>query len=149
MNIKEQIAQILAESAKKLGVEEVDKLVVSFSNRPELCDFQTNFAMIVCKTLGQKPIDVANQLVENVAKDSGFEFSVAMPGFINIVVKDKTLAEYAEFVSADKNCGIEQVSNPRTILFDYGGANVAKELHVGHLRSPIVGEALKRLHIAM
>ena len=149
MNIKEQIAQILAESAKKLGVEEVDKLVVSFSNRPELCDFQTNFAMIVCKTLGQKPIDVANQLVENVAKDSGFDFSVAMPGFINIVVKDKTLAEYAEFVSADKNCGIEQVSNPRTILFDYGGANVAKELHVGHLRSPIVGEALKRLHIAM
>ena len=149
MNIKEQISQILAESAKKLGVKEVDKLVVSFSNRPELCDFQTNFAMIVCKTLGKKPIDVANDLVANVAEDTGYDFSVAMPGFINIVVKDKTLAEYAEFVSADKNGGVEQVENPRTILFDYGGANVAKELHVGHLRSPIVGEALKRLHIAM
>ncbi len=149
MNIKEQISQILTNAAKKIGVEEVDKLVVSFSNRPELCDFQTNFAMIVCKTLGKKPVDVANDLVAAVEEGTGYDFSVAMPGFINIVVKDKTLAEYAEFVSADKNCGIEQVSNPRTILFDYGGANVAKELHVGHLRSPIVGEALKRLHIAM
>ena len=113
MNIKEQISQILTNAAKKIGVEEVDKLVVSFSNRPELCDFQTNFAMIVCKTLGKKPVDVANDLVAAVEEGTGYDFSVAMPGFINIVVKDKTLAEYAEFVSADKNGGVEQVENPK------------------------------------
>lgn len=149
MNIKNQITQILTKAAQKVGILETDKLVVSFSNRPELCDFQTNFAMIVCKSLGKKPFDVANDLVAAVEEGSGYEFSVAMPGFINVVVKETALSDYANYVSADKNNGVEQVENPRTILFDYGGANVAKELHVGHLRSPIVGEALKRLHIAM
>lgn len=147
MNFKEQITEILSVAVKKLGYS-CDGLAVSFSNRPELCDFQSNFAMIVAKSIGCKPLDVATKIVENIKNDE-FEFSAVMPGFINVKVSDKALSNFAEFVLTDKNSGIEKVKNPRLIFFDYGGANVAKELHVGHLRSPIVGEALKRLHMVM
>lgn len=147
MNFKEQITEILSVAVKKLGYS-CDGLAVSFSNRPELCDFQSNFAMIVAKSIGCKPLDVATKIAENIKNDE-FEFSAVMPGFINVKVSDKALSNFAEFVLTDKNSGIEKVKNPRLIFFDYGGANVAKELHVGHLRSPIVGEALKRLHMVM
>lgn len=149
MNLKDEILKLLAKSLKKCGFEGGDKLVVSFSNRPELCDFQTNFALILAKALGEKPIDVANKIVENIESQNDFDFSAVMPGFINIKVRNAGLSAYANFVSEDKNLGVEQVKKSRLVMFDYGGANVAKELHVGHLRSPIVGEALKRLHIVM
>ncbi len=147
MNFKEQITEILSFAVKKLGIDE-SGLAVSFSNRPELCDFQSNFAMVVAKSMGFKPFDVATKIVESVNSEE-FQFSAVMPGFINVKVSNKALSNFAEFVAKDENCGVEQVKNPKLIVFDYGGANVAKELHVGHLRSPIVGEALKRLHIAM
>jgi arginyl-tRNA synthetase len=149
MNLKDEIFEIIKKSASKLKLPDVDKIVVSFSNRPELCDFQTNFALLIAKNCGQKPIDVANQIVENIKQNEFFEFSAVMPGFINISVTDKGLCEYANFVKLDKHLGVEQTKKSRLVMFDYGGANVAKELHVGHLRSPIVGEALKRLHIVM
>lgn len=147
MNLKNEIADLLKSAVEKLGYGDGDKIVVSFSNRPELCDFQTNFAMIVAKKLGKKPIEVAEEIVETLKVNENYEFSSVMPGFINIVVKD--LSNFANFVANDKNLGVEQVEKPRLVFFDYGGANVAKELHVGHLRSPIVGEALKRVHIAL
>lgn len=147
MNLKNEIALVLKKSIDTLGYDS-DKLAVSFSNRPELCDFQTNFAMIVAKATGEKPIDVATKIVEN-AKAEKFEFSAVMPGFINIVVKEKGLSEYANYVLEDKHLGVEQVEKSKLVFFDYGGANVAKELHVGHLRSPIVGEALKRVHMTL
>lgn len=149
MNIKEEIFKILEKSAKKLGVEDCKNLSISFSNRPELCDFQTNFAMIMAKNLGKKPIELAEEIVNNAEKTDLFDFCAVMPGFINIKVKENALSKFANFVLADDNLGIEQVEKPRLVFFDYGGANVAKELHVGHLRSPIVGEALKRVHIAL
>ena len=148
MNLKSDITKILKVAIEKAGFES-EKLVVSFSNRPELCDFQTNFALMLAKSLGQKPIDVANKIVESVKKNESFEFSAVMPGFINVVVTKKGLSEYANAVLKDKNLGIEQNEKSKMVVFDYGGANVAKELHVGHLRSPIVGEALKRLNIAL
>ncbi|MDE6583318.1 MAG: arginine--tRNA ligase, partial [Clostridia bacterium] len=147
MNFKDSITKIISKVVKKLGYDGTG-LSVSFSNRPELCDFQSNYAMIVAKSMGLKPIDVAQKIVENVKSDE-YEFSAVMPGFINIKVTDKALSEFAQFVADDKNLGVAQVENPKSIVFDYGGANVAKELHVGHLRSPIVGEALKRLHMVM
>ena len=147
MNLKNKIADLLKSAVEKLGYGDDDKIVVSFSNRPELCDFQTNFAMLVAKKLGKKPIDVAEEIVETLKVNENYEFSSVMPGFINVVVKD--LSNFANFVANDKNLGVEQVEKPRLVFFDYGGANVAKELHVGHLRSPIVGEALKRVHIAL
>ncbi len=149
MELRNETLKLLQNAAKKAGIADLEKLSVSFSNRPELCDFQTNFAMLVAKTLGQKPIDVANKIVENLEKTDLFEFCAVMPGFINVKVTDKALAKYAESVLKDKNDGVEQVEKSRLVFFDYGGANVAKELHVGHLRSPIIGEALKRLHQVM
>ena len=148
MNLRNDITKILKTAIEKAGFE-TDKLVVSFSNRPELCDFQTNFALVLAKTLGQKPIDLANKIVESVKQNENFEFSAVMPGFINIVVTENGLSKYANEVLQDKNLGVEQDEKAKTIVFDYGGANVAKELHVGHLRSPIVGEALKRLNVVL
>lgn len=151
LDLKDEILEILLNNIQKLKVFDVNmakKLSVSFSNRPELCDFQSNFAMLVSKELGQKPIDIAQKIVEGL-NDENFEFSAVMPGFINIKVSDKKLGEFANSVLGDKDLGVEQVKRPRLIFFDYGGANVAKELHVGHLRSPIVGEALKRLHVSV
>ncbi len=148
MDIKLKIYQRLAMSLTRAGYTGSENISVSFSNRPELCDFQSNIALILAKTMGKNPVDVANKLVENIDKDDIFEFSAVNPGFINVKMKNKGLSNYANLVSQDSNLGVPQRS-PRLIMFDYGGANVAKELHVGHLRSPIVGEALKRLHIAM
>lgn len=149
MNIKEYIFEKLEKSAKKLNLPSVEKLAVSFSNRPELCDYQSNFAMLVCKDLGRKPFEIAQNIVDNIEKDENLDFLVAMPGFINVKVSNELLSSFANETLNDKNLGVEQVKNPRLVFFDYGGANVAKELHVGHLRSPIIGEALKRLHQVM
>lgn len=148
MNIKEEIYDTLKAAIEKAGVD-AEKLSVVFSNRPELCDYQTNFAMLVAKTLNEKPIDLAQKIVKNLKKSDFFEFSAVMPGFINIKLTNACLSQIANEILKDKDLGVEKVAKSRMILFDYGGANVAKELHVGHLRSPIVGEALKRLHITL
>lgn len=148
MILKEEIFNLMKNAIKKLNYD-ATKCVVSFSNKPGICDFQSNFALISAKEYGKKPIDVAQEIVEAVEKTDLFEFFAVMPGFINVKITEKGLSKFANFVSGDKNLGVSQVENPRLVMFDYGGANVAKELHVGHLRSPIVGEAIKRLHIAM
>lgn len=145
MNVKNEIELLLKKKAEALGFD-ASKLTVSFSNRPELCDYQCNYAMMMAKMLGKKPFEVAGQLVDGLS-DEDFEFSVAMPGFINVKILDTKLSAVAEAVAADEDLGVTQVDDKRKVFFDYGGANVAKELHVGHLRSPIVGEALKRLHV--
>ena len=149
MNLKNDITKIIKMTAEKLNYDDLDKIVVSFSNRPELCDFQTNYAMLVAKKMEMKPIDVANKIVESIGENDDFEFSAVMPGFVNVKVADRMLSKFSNFVLNDENLGIEKVKNPRLVFFDYGGANVAKELHVGHLRSPIVGEALKRVHMVL
>ena len=148
MNIKNQILELLTDSIKSLNLDN-ENLSVAFSNRPELCDYQSNFAMVLAKKIGEKPFDLAEKIVKNIKKSDFFEFSAVMPGFINIKINNLALSNYANDVMIDKNLGIEQVEKSRLVFFDYGGANVAKELHVGHLRSPIVGEALKRVHISM
>lgn len=148
MTIKNEILELLKDSLKSLDLE-TENLSVVFSNRPELCDYQSNCAMILAKKIGEKPFDLAEKIVKNTKKSENFEFLACMPGFINIKIADKKLSEIANEIQNDKNLGVEQVEKSRLVFFDYGGANVAKELHVGHLRSPIVGEALKRVHIAM
>ena len=85
MILKDEITKVLEDALKKMNVS-AEKLVVSFSNRPELCDFQTNFALIASKELGKKPIEVANEIVENVGDCKLFDFSAVMPGFVNIKV---------------------------------------------------------------
>ena len=144
MNIKEDIRREIEKVLIEMDLS-ADKLSISFSNLPQLCDFQTNFALITAKNFNMKPLEFANAIVDKL-NVKGMEFSVAIPGFINIKVNNEILSNYANEVIVDERFGVGKVTNPRKILIDYGGANVAKELHVGHLRSPIIGEALKRLH---
>lgn len=147
MDLREEIKKEIEKVVVEMGIS-ADKLSVSFSNLPEICDFQTNFALLESRNLGKKPFELASEIVDKLKNEKveNLEFSVAMPGFINIKVTEKLLSDFANEVIGDERLGVAKVEKPRKILIDYGGANVAKELHVGHLRSPIIGEALKRLH---
>lgn len=157
MNIKNEIKEVLCGTLEELGIDS-EGLNVTFSNRPEICDFQCNFAMLIAKKIGKKPFDLAEKIVKQInelknkklAKEAEkFEFFSCMPGFINVKITNSLLSDFCKDVADDAFLGIKQVDKSRLIFFDYGGANIAKELHVGHLRSPIVGEALKRLHQTM
>ena len=143
MDLRTKIADEFKVVLDKLGYDK--EIVVSFSNLPKICDFQTSYAMMQAKKVGKKPFELAEEIVEHLKSDV-FQYSVAMPGFINIKVSDSALSKIANEIYGDKMLGVDKVEKPRKLLIDYGGANVAKELHVGHLRSPIIGEALKRLH---
>ena len=119
---------------------------VSVSNRPDLCEYQCNGAMALAKAHKKAPIMIANELVEKLSGNEMFsEITAVNPGFINIKISDAVLASYIEEMAADENTGCDRNVNPKKIVIDYGGANVAKPLLVGHLRSAIIGETLKRL----
>lgn len=142
MDLRSRLTAKILDAVKKLGLP-TENLSVSFSSLPELCDFQTNYALVTAKKVGKNPLALAEEIVNELNDKS---FTAVKPGFINIKVDSELLSQYANDVLSDKNLGVEKVEKPRKLLIDYGGANVAKELHVGHLRSPIIGEALKRLH---
>ncbi|MDD5888170.1 MAG: arginine--tRNA ligase [bacterium] len=115
------------------------------SNRPDLGQYQINCAMSLAKKYGKNPREIATDIVNELEKDPRFiNINIAGPGFINITLKDEYLAETLNIIKTDIMQNIDQKSNNKVIL-DYGGANVAKALHVGHLRSANIGEALKRL----
>lgn len=116
------------------------------SNRPDLCEYQCNGAMAAAKAYRKKPIDIAAQVVEQLEESTVFEQAQAvMPGFINLKVNSAWLAEYLNGMRGGEKLGLEPVEKPETIIVDYGGANVAKPLHVGHLRSAVIGESVKRM----
>lgn len=119
---------------------------VTVSNRPDLCEYQCNGAMAAAKAYKKKPIDIANEVVEKVAGSKMFsEINAVMPGFINIRLNPEYLASYVQEVAEDEKFGLNAAEKPETIIIDYGGANVAKPLHVGHLRSAVIGESIKRI----
>ncbi len=119
---------------------------VTVSNRPDLCEYQCNGAMAAAKAYKKKPIDIANEVVEQ-ARESGMfsEINAVMPGFINLRIAPEYLAGYMNQMAADPKYGLEEAKEPETIIVDYGGAHVAKPLHVGHLRSAVIGESIKRI----
>lgn len=122
-----------------------EKGKVQLSNRPDLCEYQCNGAMAAAKALQKKPIVVAEEVALKLRESDLFsDVRAVMPGFINLRVSEKILKEVLEEMSRDKKFGAK-MDVQRTIVVDYGGANVAKPLHVGHLRSAIIGEALKRM----
>ena len=119
---------------------------VTLSNRPDLCEYQCNGAMAAAKAYKKKPIDIANEVVEKLQGNEMFsEITAVMPGFINIRLNGEYLASYMNGMQAEDKLGVEEVKTGETIIVDYGGANVAKPLHVGHLRSAIIGESIKRM----
>lgn len=142
--INEILEKLITEGAQKAGYDE--KVTVSFSALPKLCDFQCNDAFAIGKKHGENPFDTASKIVESIKNNDMFEFSVVRPAFINIKLTDKALEKIANTYLHDEMGGLEKHKNKQKVILDYGGANVAKALHIGHLRSPIIGESLKRLY---
>lgn len=119
---------------------------VTLSNRPDLCEYQCNGAMAAAKTYHKAPIMIANDVVAKLQDSACFEVAEAVnPGFINLKVKPSFVAEFLNQMAADSQLGVEMAEEPKMIMIDYGGPNVAKPLHVGHLRSAIIGESVKRI----
>src|SRR5699024_3149447 len=119
---------------------------VTLSNRPDLCEYQCNGAMAGAKAYKKAPFMIAEDVVAHLS-DSGCWESAAVvkPGFISLKLDPSFVSDYLNEMAADAKLGVEEEKNPRTIIIDYGGPNVAKPLHVGHLRSAIIGESVKRI----
>lgn len=123
---------------------------VNVSNRPDLCEYQCNGAMALAKKEHRKPIDIANEVAAILSRNEAFSKAEAcMPGFINISLSGDFLAAYMGAMLDDDHAGLIRTAEPKRIIIDYGGANVAKPLHVGHLRSAVIGESLKRMGAAL
>ncbi len=146
--ILEVLEQELKAAFTACGYEEKFAKVV-LSNRPDLCEYQCNGAMAAAKAYKKKPIDIANAVVEQLTGEHASsvfsEIVAVMPGFINLKLSESFLAEYMNGMAADKKLGLEEPAKKETIIVDFGGANVAKPLHVGHLRSAVIGESVKRM----
>ena len=119
---------------------------VTISNRPDLCEYQCNGALAAAKQYKCAPIKIATAVVEQLDKNDYDLVEAVMPGFINLKLSGSFLADYLEQMRKTSNFGVKMTGEGKTIVVDYGGANVAKPLHIGHLRSAIIGEALKRLY---
>ena len=121
---------------------------VTLSNRPDLCEFQCNGAMAAAKEYHKAPIAIAGEEAEKASsmeKPVWSEITAVAPGFLNISLSKSFLKEYLDTMFTEFKYGLEEVARPLKILVDYGGPNVAKPLHIGHLRAAIIGESIKRI----
>ena len=119
---------------------------VNVSNRPDLCEYQCNGALAAAKTYKCAPIQIAKAVAEKLDANDFSMVDAVMPGFINLKLSDAFLRSYLEEMRTSDAFGINKVGSGKTIVVDYGGPNVAKPLHIGHLRSAIIGESIKRLY---
>ena len=119
---------------------------VTVSNRPDLCEYQCNGALSAAKQYKCAPIQIAKAVVEKLDGADYDLVEAVMPGFINLKLSGAFLRNYLEQMRTAEDFGVEKVGAGKTIVVDYGGANVAKPLHIGHLRPAIIGESLKRLY---
>lgn len=139
------ITEELAEAFEGAGYDR-SLARVTLSNRPDLCEYQCNGAMAGAKTYRKAPIVIANDVVSKLTDSEYIEDIKAVnPGFINMKLRKERLASYLNDMREDGELGIEKTKAPEMLLLDYGGPNVAKPLHVGHLRSAIIGESIKRI----
>ena len=119
---------------------------VTVSNRPDLCEYQCNGALAAAKQYKCAPIMIANAVAEKLDAADFSMVDAVMPGFINLKLSDTFLQNYLEEMRTSEDFGIHKTGTGKTIVVDYGGPNVAKPLHIGHLRSAIIGESIKRLY---
>ena len=140
----EWIKEKITESFEKAGYDKKYGMV-SVSNRPDLCQYQCNGAMAAAKAYKKAPIQIAQEVIAPLLEDAMFsKIEAVNPGFINISVSGAFLAEQAKEMDQDEKLGVSKPEK-KTIVIDYGGPNVAKPLHVGHLRSAVIGESVKRI----
>ena len=119
---------------------------VTVSNRPDLCEYQCNGALAAAKTYKCAPIQIAKSVAEKLDASDFAMIDAVMPGFINLKLSDTFLRNYLEEMRNADSFGIKKAGEGKTIVVDYGGPNVDKPLHIGHLRSAIIGESIKRLY---
>ena len=143
--ILDLITEELEQAFEEAGYEK-ELAKVTLSNRPDLCEYQCNGAMAGAKKYHKAPIIIAEEVVAKITGDGSIrEAEAVKPGFINLKTNPDYIAGYLNEMAKDDKFGVEEEKNPKTILIDYGGPNVAKPLHVGHLRSAIIGESIKRI----
>ncbi len=119
---------------------------VSVSGRPDLCEYQCNGAMPAAKQYHKSPIVIAEAVVEKLKDSPSFlTVEAVKPGFINLRLAPETVSAYVNQMAAAERFGLQGEAKPKTVIIDYGGANVAKPLHVGHIRPAIIGESIKRI----
>ncbi|MBR9938234.1 arginine--tRNA ligase [Oscillospiraceae bacterium Marseille-Q3528] len=119
---------------------------VTVSNRPDLCEYQCNGALAAAKQYHKAPIMIAKDVAAILETEDMFsQVDAVAPGFLNLKVKEDFVSDYLNEMRGSEKFGLEPVAHPKTIMIDYGGPNVAKPLHVGHLRSAIIGESIKRM----
>ncbi len=120
---------------------------VSVSNRPDLCEYQCNGAMAGAKKYHKAPLVIAGEVAEKLAESEVFAGAEAVaPGFLNLKISEEFLLKQLRQMAEEPKFGLEAPEKKKRIIIDYGGANVAKPLHVGHLRSAVIGESIKRIN---
>ncbi|MCK8060037.1 MULTISPECIES: arginine--tRNA ligase [unclassified Fusibacter] len=145
MTVLQELSMITAQAFEEAGVSSRG-VEVTYSRRPDLCDFQCSSAMKLAKESNEKPIVIARKVVEKLETNMAFKTASAqMPGFVNLTLSDQWLAQKMNQLTSDKRFGCPLTQSQQKLLVDYGGANVAKSLHVGHLRSAVIGESLIRM----
>ena len=145
MNFRDILTEKVKEAFVIAGYE-AENAYVTVSGRPDLCQYQCNACLPLAKTYKEKPMDIATKVADILSAEDCFKSVVACPpGFLNIIVKDEFLTDFVNQMKDGENFLFDKTENPEKTVVDYGGANVAKSLHVGHLRSAIIGESLKRL----
>lgn len=146
---EQQLTILIQQSFEKLGFDEKFARVV-LSNRPELCQFQCNAAMPLAKIAKKAPIEIAKEIIANIPENSMIKSAEAvMPGFININLTEEFLANATNKLVDDKRQGVAKNAEPKKVIIDYCSPNIAKSMHIGHLRSTIIGESVKRMHLFM
>lgn len=143
--LDEKINQKLAKIFDELGFDR-KYAVVKNSDRPDLSDFQCNGALALAKAEKKNPRQIGEMIAAKLSEDADFsKVSVDGPGFLNLTLSDAMIAKAMDEMAEDERFGCAKVSEPKTIVLDYGGPNVAKEMHVGHLRSGVIGESVRRI----
>ncbi len=146
--INEILEDILKKSIKTAfpEIDDFSKLFVQMTNDSKFGDFQTNFAMISAKMLKNSPRNIATKIVENLVENNVIEkIDIAGPGFINIFLKNEFLEENLFYIS-NKNWDFSSIDTNHDVIIDYSSPNIAKPMHIGHLRTTIIGDAIKRIH---
>lgn len=145
LSIEKNFNQKFAAIFQKLGLD-TKFAVIKPSDRPDLSDFQCNGALALAKSLHKNPREIAALIAEELQKDEAVSsVSVDGPGFINFKISNEFIAKSLNEMAEDERLGCSKVAEPKQIVMDFGGPNVAKALHVGHLRSAVIGESIRRI----